>query len=79
MSCATLLSMQEWTVLFIKATGRTVIPSTPPTIADAVVWIAKLGGYLGRKGDGPPGTLTIWRGWKRLTDLADGWQLANQI
>ncbi len=35
-------------------------------------------GYLARKSDGSPGTLTLWRGWKRLTDLTEGWALANQ-
>jgi hypothetical protein len=24
---------------------------------------------LARKSDGMPGTLTLWRGWKRVTDL----------
>lgn len=28
--------------------------------------IAKLGGFLGRKGDGEPGWITIWRGWEKL-------------
>lgn len=28
--------------------------------------VAKLGGFLGRKGDGEPGWLTIWRGWDKL-------------
>ena len=76
--CSTFLCEQEWTVLFIKATKKRNPPTAPPTIADAVTWIAKLGGYLARKNDGPPGTLTLWRGWKRLTDLADGWCMASR-
>lgn len=32
--------------------------------------VAKLGGFLGRKGAGMPGTETLWRGIKRLSDMA---------
>ena len=32
---------------------------------------ALLGGFIGRKGDGEPGITTIWRGWSRLTDMAN--------
>lgn len=28
--------------------------------------LAKLGGFLGRTGDGEPGWITIWRGWEKL-------------
>lgn len=28
--------------------------------------VAKLGGFLARKGDGEPGWITIWRGWEKL-------------
>lgn len=28
--------------------------------------VAKLGGFLGRTGDGEPGWITIWRGWEKL-------------
>ena len=30
--------------------------------------IARLGGHLGRKGDGPPGAKVLWRGLQRLHD-----------
>ena len=78
MPCSAFLSEQEWTVLSIKATKNSTPSTVPPTIADAVEWIARMGGYLARKGDGPPGTLSLWRGWKRLTDLTEGWSLAVQ-
>ena len=78
LACSTFLASHEWKVLFLKATGSRSVPKTPPSIGDVVIWVAKLGGYLARKSDGPPGTLTLWRGWKRLADLTEGWQMAVQ-
>ena len=40
--------------------------------------LAKLGGFLARKHDGEPGWQTIWRGYKKLTILIQGLQLANK-
>ena len=37
-------------------------PNQPPTIAQAVRWIAELGGYTGKQSGGPPGTIVIGRG-----------------
>jgi len=74
--CDTLLAEQEWKVLYSKINRTKDYPTKPPTIREAVRWIAQLGGFLGRKGDGEPGTITLWKGWKRLVDLAEGWNLA---
>lgn len=52
-------------------------PSQPPTLHLAIRWIAQLGGFLARTGDGPPGVKTIWRGLRRLSDLLDGWRAAT--
>jgi len=76
--CTQFLSEKEWTVLSLKSEGKVRSSKDPLSIADALVWIAKLGGYLARKSDGPPGTIVLWRGWKRLIDLTEGWCLANQ-
>lgn len=38
--------------------------------------IARRGGYLGRKGDGPPGWKTLWKGWLHIQTLLDGIHLA---
>jgi hypothetical protein len=46
------------------------------TVAKWVDAVAKLGGYLGRKGDGPPGWMTLWRGYQRLRDILLGAELA---
>ena len=76
--CSMLLADQEWKVLFLKANKNKPLPRKPPPVGHAVIWVAKLGGYLARKSDGPPGTVTLWRGWKRLADLAEGWNLAGK-
>ncbi|MFL5662851.1 MAG: IS4 family transposase [Ktedonobacteraceae bacterium] len=41
--------------------------------------IARLGGYLDRKSDGPPGWQTLWKGWMRVMSVLDGVHLAAQI
>jgi hypothetical protein len=47
------------------------IPSTMPTLAQAVRWIADLGGYTGKSSGGPPGSITIRRGLERLRPAAE--------
>jgi hypothetical protein len=41
--------------------------------------MARLGGFLGRKGDGSPGVKVLWRGLTRLHDLVEGWQLFQSL
>lgn len=42
------------------------VPNATPTIAQAVRWIADIGGYTGKTSGGPPGSVTIGRGLERL-------------
>ena len=42
--------------------SRAEAASEPPTISQAVLWIAELGGYTGKQSGGPPGTIVIGRG-----------------
>ena len=37
--------------------------------------VARLGGYQGRKSDGPPGWRTLWKGYRYLCDLTEGARL----
>jgi hypothetical protein len=39
--------------------------------------IAKLGGYLDRASDPPPGNVVMWRGLSRLTDIELGYLIAS--
>ncbi len=67
--CTTLLEESEWQALYCHIHHTPVLPTQPPTLAQTVRWIAQLGGYLGRKSDGPPGATVLWRGFQRLIDL----------
>ena len=40
-----------------------------------ILQLAKLGGYLARATDPPPGTFVIWPGLSRLTDIQLGFSL----
>ena len=71
-SCIEILSEQEWTILYRKI-NRKKPPSSPPTIGEAVHWIAKLGGYIGRRSP-PPGMISLWRGWQRLMDMIEDYR-----
>lgn len=41
-------------------------PQGPWTVRDFYRELAKLGGFLGRKSDGEPGWITLWRGFEKL-------------
>ncbi|MGI4874250.1 MAG: IS4 family transposase [Janthinobacterium lividum] len=49
------------------------------TVREVYLALAALGGHLGRKGDGPPGWQTLWRGRITLRLLVEGVQLAAQL
>jgi hypothetical protein len=55
---------------------RSCLPPRLP-VPQAVRWVAQLGGFLGRTSDGDPGVQTIWRGLRRLDDLAAMWLLLH--
>jgi hypothetical protein len=66
----------ESMIILERQVGR---PAAGWTCASTMRAIARMGGYLGRRHDGPPGWLSIWRGWLRLTIMTEGYVLALQI
>jgi hypothetical protein len=46
------------------------VPDTTPTIAQAVRWLADLGGYAGHKSSGRPGAVTLRRGLDYIAPVA---------
>jgi hypothetical protein len=49
------------------------------TVEQCVARIAQLGGYQGRRSDGPPGWKTLWQGWLKIQALLEGVHLAHQV
>ena len=65
--CEPVLSRLEWQVLYAHHHHRLPAQGEPsPTLGEALLWVAKLGGYWGRKADAPPGVKVVWRGLMRL-------------
>jgi hypothetical protein len=44
-------------------------PAEKKTLSNYLTKIARLGGYLARTSDPPPGNMVMWRGLSRLTDI----------
>ncbi len=68
--CTVLLDDDEWKGLYCRIQRVAVAPDVPPTLRQAVRWIAQLGGFQGRKRDGEPGVTVLWKGFQKLVDIA---------
>lgn len=71
------LPAAQWQTLWCYVHQRTTVPKNSPTVHQAVRWIAQLGGFLGRKSDGEPGTTTLWRGLQQLEAMTRMWELCQ--
>lgn len=49
------------------------------TVSAVALAIGRLGGHLNRQSDGPPGWITLWRGWEILQTLVEGVLLARKL
>ena len=54
-------------------------PKTVPTANTVIRLIAKLGGFLGRKGDGEPGAKTLWLGMRDIAVFVQGTRYAREL
>jgi len=68
-----LFSDLEIDVLNAYAKKKDLGPSD--SIEAAVKLVAKLGGYLDRSGDPPPGHQLMWQGYLRLQLMCEGFDL----
>lgn len=73
-SCEAVFEPAEWKSVW-KVVQRTAPPRNPPPLGRMVRLVAQLGGYVDRKGSGPPGPQTVWIGLQRMHDFALCWQL----
>jgi hypothetical protein len=67
--CTALLEEAEWQALYCAIHRTPPPPAQPPPLRAAVHWLARLGGFQGRAGDGEPGVTVLWKGFQHLADL----------
>ena len=72
--CDVVFEEEEWKGLWSIAHGPEAL-ARMPSLGEFVKKVAEFGGYLGRKGDGPPGPQSIWQGMIALKYFAISWQV----
>ena len=65
LSSACVFDTMEWQTAYIM-TYEKPPPTQPPTLQEVLKMIARLGGFLGRKHDGDPGPIVMWKGLRAL-------------
>ncbi len=73
--CTVALSTVEWKALVTAIHQGKQAPLQPPSLRQAVRWIAQLGGFLGRRSDGEPGVTVLWHGWQKLANYAQMYRI----
>jgi len=76
--CTVILDDVEWKLLYVIAKKKKP-PKKPMNLREAVRSIAKLGGFIGRKGDGEPGVKTLWRGLMEFETIKDGYNTLSEV
>ena len=69
---AIVLTATESAVLDAIAKRKGRAPPRRASVADSLIAIARLGGYLARANDPPPGNKVLWRGLSKLADITYG-------
>jgi hypothetical protein len=73
--CTAYFEEAEWKALVAYVTHNPTPPEQPPSLLAAMRMVATLGGFLGRKSDGHPGTQTLWLGLQYLDPLTAMWKI----
>jgi hypothetical protein len=71
--CTVVFADDEWRSLWeYHSTER--VPERPPPLGVMVRYLARLGGHLGRKGDGPPGAISLGRALLIFPVIVRAWR-----
>jgi len=74
--CTVFFEEAEWKALLTHAARQPVPPDQPPPpLGEAMRMVGALGGHLGRKSDGEPGTKSLWLGLERLSGMTDMYKI----
>lgn len=77
MDAQVMFEPDEWKAAYIL--NKLPPPQSPPKLNDVVRLVARLGGFLARKGDGEPGVKTIWEGMQRIFDAVIAMEYSRQL
>lgn len=78
-SCEKYFPAEEWQPAYYVWTSGGVLPFAPPTIGEFMLMIAELGGWQRKKSQGSPGSMTIWRGIRRMEAYAEAFQAFQKV
>lgn len=74
--CTVFFEEAEWKALVAYVTRQPVrSDQPPPPLGEAMRMVGALGGHLGRKSDGHPGTKALWLGLERLLGMTDMYKI----
>ena len=73
MPCTVAFDDDQWKAILVFRT-RKPPPAEPPKLKQMIKLVAQLGGFIGRKGDGDPGTQSLWIGLQRMDDITATYQ-----
>ena len=84
-SAERIFSEAEWKSIWLRHYVReikqgkrqAIPPDQPMDVRTAVRWMAMRAGFLGRKSDGEPGLIAIWRGWLDLLGAAELYEVLH--
>jgi hypothetical protein len=69
--CTIYFEDEQWKALYCFHNRTPTPQNNVPTVREVISWVAKLGGYLGRTSDRPPGTQVLWEGLQRADDIVE--------
>lgn len=72
-STEVLFSASEWKPVYKVQNKGAKLPDEPPKLGEFITMLAKLGGYLNRKNDPPPGPTVMWKGFNKMQTLSEAW------
>ncbi|MES2941694.1 MAG: IS4 family transposase [Pseudomonadota bacterium] len=77
LDAALMFEKDEWQAAYIL--NKEKLPGKPPSLNAVIRLVARLGGFLARKGDGEPGVQTIWLGMQGIIDFAAGIKFSREL
>lgn len=76
--CTAAFDDDEWRALHCYVHKTSIEPPNPPSLREALLMLAKIGGFLSRKRDGEPGVKVVWRGIRVLEGAVEMYRILKE-